>query len=91
MMKTKKINMGIYVEPDQWNIVSEVGLPKDATLCFVLFGENLEKLSWTVSLYDESNHNFYVNYGYGGLILEETEVFAWCKVTDEQLRSVKDK
>lgn len=90
-MQTQKISLGIYVKPKDWKIVNEVGLPDDGTICFVLFGEDLENLSWTISLYDKSNHNFYVNYGYGGMVLEEEHAYAWCEVTDEQLRSVEDK
>ncbi|MDE7213903.1 MAG: hypothetical protein K2N42_04930 [Anaeroplasmataceae bacterium] len=82
------LNYEFKVNPEQWNIISEVGYPEDGTVCIVLFKGSKNQMSWTISMYDEECKNFYVNYGYGGLVLEREEAYAWCELQNDMLKEV---
>lgn len=76
--------MNFFIPIDNFNITKEKGLPKDGESCFVIF-ETEHSYSWTIGGYSQKNHNFYINFGYGGFSLDEKEVIAW-KPVDNSIK-----
>lgn len=59
----------------EFNFISEKGLPSNHTICIIIFGK--ENKDYFIGQYSEENHNFYVNFGDGGFVVNETDVIAW--------------
>lgn len=59
-----------------WNLVAEKGLPKDGEWCFVIYKTDTS-YDYSIGGYSEDEHQFYANFGYGGLVLDADSVIAW--------------
>ncbi|MDE6016678.1 MAG: hypothetical protein K2H41_13485 [Acetatifactor sp.] len=68
-----KFNLSV----DKWNLVSEKGLPEDGEWCFLVWKTEDGELQWSIGGYDESEENFYVDFGMGGMVLDAKDVIAW--------------
>ncbi len=82
------LNYELKISPNEWNIIEEVGYPEDDTICIVLYQLKNGDFDWIVAMYSKENHNFYVDYGYGGLVLEQEVAYAWCESKQEILRKI---
>lgn len=69
--------MNFNLSVDKWNLVSEKGLPEDGEWCFLVWKTHDGELDWSVGGYNESENEFYVNFGMGGLVLGAEDVIAW--------------
>ena len=69
--------MNFNLSVDKWNLVSEKGLPEDGEWCFLVWKSENGELDWSIGGYNESEKNFYANFGLGGLVLEAKDVIAW--------------
>ncbi len=69
--------MNFNLSVDKWNLVSEKGLPEDGEWCFLVWKHDDGELDWSVGGYSESENEFYVNFGMGGLVLSAEDVVAW--------------
>lgn len=69
--------MNIKLSVDNWNYVEEKGLPKDGTWCFLVWRSSDGELNWSAGGYNEKEKEFYISFGYGGLVLEAEKVVAW--------------
>ena len=70
---------------DKWNLVSEKGLPEDGTWCFVAWKNCTGEYEWAIGGYQEAEHQFYVNFGMGGMVLEEEEAVAWAELFKDEV------
>ena len=70
---------------DKWNLVSEKGLPEDGTWCFIAWRNCADEYEWTIGGYNEAEHQFYVNLGMGGMVLEAEEAVAWAKLFKDEV------
>lgn len=68
----------------KWNITSEKGLPEDGAWCFLLF-KSRDSFSWTIGSYFEDKGHFWANMGFGGMVLEAEDVYAWADWDDIEL------
>ncbi|MDE7270850.1 MAG: hypothetical protein K2N81_10310 [Acetatifactor sp.] len=68
-----KFNLSV----DKWNLVSEKGLPEDGEWCFLVWKTEDGELQWSIGGYNESEENFYVDFGMGGMVLDAKDVIAW--------------
>lgn len=68
-----KFNLSV----DKWNQVSEKGLPEDGEWCFLVWKTEDGELQWSIGGYNESEENFYVDFGMGGMVLDAKDVIAW--------------
>lgn len=69
--------MKFHLSVDKWNLVSEKGLPEDGEWCFLVWKTEDGELEWCVGGYSESEEQFYVNFGEGGMVLDANDVIAW--------------
>ena len=70
---------------DKWNLISEKGLPEDGTRCFVAWRNCADEYEWMIGGYNEAEHQFYVNFGMGGMVLEEEEAVAWAELSKDEV------
>jgi len=82
-----KINLN--VPEENWNLVSEVGYPEDGEWCFVIYKVN-DEYSFSVGGYSEREEQFYVNFGWGGSVLDEQSVHAWALFCDDSYLRVSE-
>ncbi len=68
---------------EDWNMVSEVGLPDYDDWCFIVTpSQHGCYYDWGVAGYNKEAKTFYVNYGMGGLVYDESDVIAWKPFTN---------
>jgi hypothetical protein len=75
--------MNFKLSVDNWNIVSENGLPEDGEFCFLIWKSSDGEYNWSVGGYNKNEKAFYVDFGLGGLVLEEKNVVAWAKFFED--------
>ena len=61
------------------------GLPEDGTWCFVAWKNCTGEYEWAIGGYQEAEHQFYVNFGMGGMVLEEEEAVAWAELFKDEV------
>lgn len=83
------LNLEFKINPKDWKKVSEEGYPEDMTECIALFKMDDGTTHFMIGAYSEDNKNFYVDYGYGGMSIEQKDVYAWCSIEPELLKEVK--
>ena len=76
------------INKEDWKIIEEDGYPEDMTECIVLFKMDNGDTHFMIGAYSEDMNNFYVDYGWGGLVLDKEEAYAWCEIIPEQLIKV---
>ena len=59
--------MNFNLSVQKWHLVSEKGLPKDGTWCFLVWKSAKDEYEWTVGGYNEAEKYFYANLGLGGI------------------------
>jgi hypothetical protein len=69
--------MNFRLSVDKWNLVSEKGLPEDGEFCFLVWKSDDGAYHWSAGGYDESAKEFFIDFGYGGLVLGAENVVAW--------------
>jgi hypothetical protein len=69
--------MNFKLSVDKWNLVSEKGLPEDGEFCFLVWKSDDGKYNWSAGGYSEIDKEFYIDFGYGGMVLEAKDVVAW--------------
>jgi hypothetical protein len=75
--------MNFKLNVDNWNIVSEKGLPTDGEFCFLVWKSSDGEYNWSVGGYNKNEKEFYVDFGLGGLVLEEKNVIAWAEFFED--------
>lgn len=72
------------IPKEKWNIVSEVGLPKedDGMWCVLVCKNFKDEFTYRVGGYNEYNNTFYLNCGYGGMVIDAENVVAWVSLFD---------
>ena len=58
--------------------------------CFVIWKCHDGTLNWGIGGYDIDKEQFYVNYGLGGLVIDESSVVAWSLFESVLFYSDKD-
>lgn len=69
--------MGYELKINDWKMVASDGLPLDGTWCFLIVKDKDGAISWELGGYNKERHEFYLNFGLGGLITIEENVIAW--------------
>jgi hypothetical protein len=69
--------MNFKLSVDKWNLVSEQGLPEDGTACFLVWRSGDGGYHWSAGGYDAGAKEFFIDFGYGGLVLKAEDVVAW--------------
>jgi hypothetical protein len=69
--------MNFKLSVDKWNLVSEKGLPEDGEFCFLVWKSDDGKYNWSAGGYNEIDKEFYIDFGYGGMVIEAKDVVAW--------------
>ena len=72
---------------EDWNLVSEKGLPEDFTICLVIWKSSDGKLELFAGSYDEEFHQFKTYVGRGGLVLDEKSAIAWIDQENIEVKS----
>lgn len=80
--------MNFKLSVDKWNLVSEKGLPEDGEFCFLVWKSDDGKYNWSVGGYDEKEKEFYIDFGYGGLVLEAERIVAWAEFFGDETFTV---
>lgn len=80
-----KFNLNIAEE--KWNLVSEKGYPEDGEWCFLIY-ECKGEYHYFVGGYHEDESQFYVNFGFGGAVVDAVDVYAWALFEDAEYLSV---
>ena len=70
------------IDETRWNYVKEKGLPEDDGFCIVIWKMG-GTYDYHMGSYCEVNHQFYVNFGLGGMVLDADSVVAWAPLFDE--------
>jgi len=72
-------NFSFEIPKEKWNIVSEVGLPKEdeGMWCLLVCEDFKDRFTYEVGGYNEYNNTFYLNCGYGGMVIDAKNVVAW--------------
>ena len=72
-------NFSFEIPKEKWNIVSEVGLPKEdeGMWCLLVCEDIKGRFTYDVGGYNEYNNTFYLNCGYGGMVVDAENVVAW--------------
>lgn len=60
----------------EWNLVEEVGYPKEDDWCFIVT-KFTTKYDWGVAGYNAREKQFYANFGMGGLVYDQEDIVAW--------------
>lgn len=81
--------MNFKLSIDKWNLVSEDGLPEDGEFCFLIWKSGDGEYDWGVGGYNESENEFYVNFGYGGLVFEAKDIVAWAILGEDETFTVQ--
>jgi hypothetical protein len=69
--------MSFKLSVDKWNLVSEKGLPEDGEFCFLVWKSDDGEYNWSAGGYSEREKEFFIDFGYGGLVLKAEDVVAW--------------
>lgn len=88
MLKKYKFEVG---EQD-WNYVEEKGLPDedDGMWCILVVEDGRGGYHYEFGGYNVESNTFYVNFGYGGCVIEAASVVAWAPLfTEETQRFLK--
>lgn len=83
------MKFNLTVPKESWNLVSEVGYPEDAEWCFLIYKVR-DKYSFSVGGYSVYEEQFYVNFGLGGAVLDEQDVYAWALFCDDNYLTVSE-
>lgn len=72
-------NFSFEIPKEKWNIVSEVGLPSEdeGMWCMLVCKNFKDEFTYNVGGYNEYNNTFYLNCGYGGMVIDAENVVAW--------------
>lgn len=85
------LNLEFKINPEDWKMVSEDGYPENMSECIALFKMDDGTTHFMIGAYSEENKNFYVNHGWGGMVLEQEDVYAWYPITHDLLKEVNSK
>lgn len=76
--------MNFKLSVEKWNLVSEKGLPEDGTWCFFVWQSDDGEYNWNVGGYNANEKIFFVDFGLGGLVLEEENIIAWAVLFEDE-------
>ena len=89
--------MNFNLSVQKWHLVSEKGLPKDGTWCFLVWKSAKDgtwcflvwksakdEYEWTIGGYNEAEKYFYANLGLGGMSVDVDEVVAWAELFKDE-------
>ena len=76
--------MNFNLSVQKWHLVSEKGLPKDGTWCFLVWKSAKDEYEWTIGGYNDAEKYFYANLGSGGMIVDTDEVVAWAELFKDE-------
>lgn len=86
--KKKEINFKLVVDERQWNVVSEKGYPEEYSWCFLILKTEAEgEYDYFVGGYIPDRKCFWVNFGLGGAVVDDNEVFAWAPFENAKIES----
>lgn len=79
------------IDENSLNYVKEVGLPEDCELCFVIYKDDDSEngYDYFIGGYSSDEKQFYMNFGFGGMCLEEDNVIAWVPLLDSDKEFLK--
>ena len=81
--------MNFKLSVDRWNLVSEKGLPQDGEFCFLVWKSEDGEYNWSAGGYNANEKEFYIVFGYGGLVLSEENVVAWAVFFEDETFEVE--
>jgi len=84
--------MEFNIKEENWNFISDVGYPLNCECCLLICKDKQGNYYHDIGGYNEFNHTFYLNIGYGGMIIDANDVIAWVdlfKPNNKYLKSGK--
>lgn len=80
--------MDFKVSFEGFTMISEK-MPEEITACILIWKNHRGEYTISFGGYDEDTKQFYVDYGFGGMVLELENVIAWKDLEDFKLETIE--
>jgi hypothetical protein len=74
-------NNTISIKIEDFNLISEKGLPRDGDRCIYIWRTKEKELRWQVGIYDRAQHSFFITFGESTFVTDKSKVIAWKRIT----------